>query len=51
VLVFSKWVCLSVGVIYTIDNIRNRIKGYGVDFSRIFLMVGGIIGFFVCHYR
>ena len=47
-LVVIKWVSLFMSFIYTIDNVRNRIKGYGIGFFRKFLVVGGIIGFIVC---
>lgn len=47
-LIIIKWLCLLLGVVYAVDNVINRIKGYGVDFSRKFLVVGGFIGFFVC---
>jgi hypothetical protein len=43
-----KWVCLFLSVVYAIDNIRNRVRGYGVDLSRKLLVVSGVIGFIVC---
>ena len=45
-----KWLCLVIGVVYTIDNLRNRILGYGVDFSRKFIVISGILGFIICNF-
>ena len=49
-LVVIKWTCLLMGVVYTIDNIRNRIKGYGVERSRRLIVTVGFIGFIVCQF-
>lgn len=45
-----KWLSLLMGVVYAIDNMRNHILGYGVDFSRKFFVVSGILGFIICNF-
>ena len=43
--VVIKLTCLLMGVVYTIDNIRYRVKGYGVERSRKLIVAVGFIGF------